>query len=946
MFDAFISYSRHDDSAVKSLVAALEAAGFDCWRDTEDLPAGEVWRDELREAIVDSDNLLFVISPESIASPYCDLELKFALEHKKRIFPVLYRPLKQGQQLPAILAERQWLDVNWGSMDAERIGRAMRSEAKWRALGTDYLRRASNWDKKIGGLLPREELEAAGAWMEAGTRMDPGMDERQIRYIERSRAYHLEQAEHYKELHAKTLVRQLAAQAEVMVSQRGQLLEAAALLAVESMRRFPSFAGDRVLRKVLALLPRQVAEISWAKQPEDLRVRSAVLSPGGDYVAVLRETGDVSVWRCRTGDEVSRFRPEACHVLRFRPRSDQILSVGKEARVWSLKDGTELSRLDHERVSDAAFSADGGFLATVGGDSRTRIWDTDDYRAFADYQNAQPMQHAAIAPGARELVTWRQGLVEFFRTPGKGGQQWDCGAHGGVVFEYDPTGHYLSCVSPSDYTATLFDVRTKQELLFEERHWHAAFSGDGKYYALASPEWDASSYFLPSCWWAGHYWKSTGRGTLVREHKHGRVSCRQCESVHHDDSVNRVALSRTGCYLATTSRDGTARVWETRRGREVLRLVEGVVGHVRALVFSEDEHLVTGLVEGGCRTWETTGHRQVAALRHRDAVLDVAFSADGQYAATTSQDGTTRVWTIPEGLDVQLIETPRPMLSQGAVSLDLDGTKMLVDGRQIWEVATATCCGALTEDANQKIVAMSLDWRHALVAHPDHSVALILLAGGQSLGCLDSFDTDIVCGTLSMQSGRAAIAVRDQGVCIWAWEKGSKLTWLARDTDVAAVNFGMSGGKLAIVESGETGAVLVFDLSAPGNADQADRVQVFYHGSKVHSAILDPDERFLLTSTHDRSAEIWSLETKERICRFEHDADVKKAIFSPDGRYVLSAGGRSDRTARLWYWRPQDLLNEACSRISRDLTREEWERYFGDEAYRRTRELDEEVIRW
>ena len=42
---------------------------------------------------------------------------------------------------------------------------------------------------------------------------------------------------------------------------------------------------------------------------------------------------------------------------------------------------------------------------------------------------------------------------------------------------------------------------------------------------------------------------------------------------------------------------------------------------------------------------------------------------------------------------------------------------------------------------------------------------------------------------------------------------------------------------------------------------------------------------------------------------------------------MLSAGGRSDRTARLWLWRPDDLIAEACARVGRDLTQEEWTQY-------------------
>ncbi|MBI1792682.1 MAG: hypothetical protein HYR70_00640 [Chloroflexi bacterium] len=37
-----------------------------------------------------------------------------------------------------------------------------------------------------------------------------------------------------------------------------------------------------------------------------------------------------------------------------------------------------------------------------------------------------------------------------------------------------------------------------------------------------------------------------------------------------------------------------------------------------------------------------------------------------------------------------------------------------------------------------------------------------------------------------------------------------------------------------------------------------------------------------------------------------------------------------DGTVRMWIWRPDDLIAEACSRATRNLTRAEWEQYIGD----------------
>ncbi len=43
-----------------------------------------------------------------------------------------------------------------------------------------------------------------------------------------------------------------------------------------------------------------------------------------------------------------------------------------------------------------------------------------------------------------------------------------------------------------------------------------------------------------------------------------------------------------------------------------------------------------------------------------------------------------------------------------------------------------------------------------------------------------------------------------------------------------------------------------------------------------------------------------------------------------------------DTTARVWRWRDQDLIDLACSRLTRNLTKEEWKQYLPDEPYRKT----------
>src|SRR4051794_20877579 len=70
--DAFVSYSRRDSDFVQRLAASIEGQGRSVWLDTEGLADGEVFPQALRSAIDASDSFLFVITPDSVNSAYCE----------------------------------------------------------------------------------------------------------------------------------------------------------------------------------------------------------------------------------------------------------------------------------------------------------------------------------------------------------------------------------------------------------------------------------------------------------------------------------------------------------------------------------------------------------------------------------------------------------------------------------------------------------------------------------------------------------------------------------------------------------------------------------------------------------------------------------------------------------------------------------------------------------
>ena len=89
----FISYSRADRPFVDDLVLLLRRVyGHDgLWYD-DDIHGGEDWWQTILAEIAACELFVYLISNDSLASPYCQAEMREALRLRKQILPVIVRP--------------------------------------------------------------------------------------------------------------------------------------------------------------------------------------------------------------------------------------------------------------------------------------------------------------------------------------------------------------------------------------------------------------------------------------------------------------------------------------------------------------------------------------------------------------------------------------------------------------------------------------------------------------------------------------------------------------------------------------------------------------------------------------------------------------------------------------------------------------------------------------
>lgn len=166
----FISYSRKDMHFVDRLEAALKVRGFETLIDRTEIYAFEDWWVRIQGLIGRADTIVFVLSPDAVASDVTLREVRHGAMLNKRFAPIVCRPV-DASLLPEAVRRLNFIffdDPARFEASADQLAEALQNDIGWIRQHTAYGEAARSWSAagRPGGLLLRSPaLEVAEHWL-------------------------------------------------------------------------------------------------------------------------------------------------------------------------------------------------------------------------------------------------------------------------------------------------------------------------------------------------------------------------------------------------------------------------------------------------------------------------------------------------------------------------------------------------------------------------------------------------------------------------------------------------------------------------------------------------------------------------------------------------------------------------------------------------------------
>ncbi len=505
-------------------------------------------------------------------------------------------------------------------------------------------------------------------------------------------------------------------------------------------------------------------------------------------------TSEIALWDTAKAIELGRVTAETwVTAFAFAPDGQTLVSGHDDGRLcfWKLPSLELAGAIDAhtDAVSALAFTADGQQLTSAADDHRIRVWDVPNRKIVRELTG-----HTDRVPG----IAWH------------------------------PTGEYFVSVG-WDTTARVWEpTKTEPSMLLNAHSDQVnavAFSPDGALLACADSDFTI------------HVWDDP------------RHAKQKFVLNGHTDEIRALAFNANGTRLATAGADRVVHIWDVTTGK----LVAGPNPSARHSIAISGSSLFSTagtLLQG----WDRETGDRLWPANDSEAVHFVAVSADGKRLATSGPTMTAKVWDIAtKKVEAELNHTRGPI---GSPAFSADGqylaTTSVSDGLiWVWKMGVPEAVLVIPEAADNctlealafhpsgKYVAVGgLDW----LATSGHDGALCVwdLEARDKLLTLEAGVTSLAFDTTGRYLAAGTFSQAGQSVVVWDFEKEEKVFDLPGHHDrINSVAFSPDGSWL--VSGGDDCTVRVWNVLT-------GRIMVARQfDAAVQSLAFSPDGQFVYT---------------------------------------------------------------------------------------------------
>jgi serine/threonine protein kinase len=291
---------------------------------------------------------------------------------------------------------------------------------------------------------------------------------------------------------------------------------------------------------------------------------------------------------------------------------------------------------------------------------------------------------------------------------------------------------------------------------------------------------------------------------------------------------------------------------------------------------------------------------------HSSSVASVAFSPDGKVLASGSWDGTTKLWEVKTGREINTLNghSRRGLFdsfhfdSVNSVAFSPDG-KVLASGSgyrdktiKLWEVKTGREINSLTgHSTTVNSVAFSPDGQVLASGSGDNTIKLWEVKTGREINTLSGHSYSVHSVAFS-PDGKVLASGSNNNIKLWEVKTGREINDLSGHSHaVVSVAFSPDGKVLA---SGSNNNIKLWEVKT---GREIKTLTGYSH--YVESVAFSPDGQVLASGSDDKTIKLWEVKTGREIKTLNGHSDfVESVAFSPDGQ-VLASGSR-DNTIKLW----------------------------------------------